>query len=399
MVELLIVKVENLNLVIITIYRPPNTNLEKFREQLSKLDNYLRNTCSPLPNIIFLGDFNFPHLKWVNQDGQAKINELTSATRDVKNQVNLLFRLCNDYSLTQYISGKTRKNNTLDLLFTNNEDLVHDIKISPTINSNHNLIEITSRLIASNKSKTEHLTKERFAAYNFNKKDINWTQIKQSISSIDWDPYLSSRNTNETFEEIDSLALLVCESHITKRKNKKRPKIHREKRLMYKRRKLITIRLNDTITSLPHRKNLEKELVKIESNLKLYYKNESEKEEENAIKVLKTNPRFFYSYAKKKSSTSSSIGPLLKADGSYTINDEEICEILRRQYKSVFSKPKTEFKIESPEEFFLGGDMQEPNITDIEFTPDDFIKAIDKMPMHSAPGPDTWNSVFIKKNL
>ena len=73
MVELLIVKVENMNLVIIVIYRPPSTPTQIFNDQLNKIEDYLSSIDRPSLNIMFLGDFNFPHLKYENNDGQAKV--------------------------------------------------------------------------------------------------------------------------------------------------------------------------------------------------------------------------------------------------------------------------------------------------------------------------------------
>ena len=72
-----------------------------------------------------MGDFNFSHLKWENQEGQAKICQVAGATNDVKSQLHLLFRLCNDYYSNQFVWENTREKNTLDLLFTNNEAFVY----------------------------------------------------------------------------------------------------------------------------------------------------------------------------------------------------------------------------------------------------------------------------------
>ena len=157
------------------------------------------------------------------------------------------------------------------------------------------------------------------------------------------------------------------------------------------------MRLGTNRISMQHRNKLGGELAVIESKLKLYYKTQAEEEERNAIDELKSNPRFFYSYAKKKQSTPTGIGPLKRADGSFTDNPEEMADLLRIQYESVFSKPKTDFRIENPDVFFFSDNGNGPAISDIELTPDDFVKAIDEMPMHCAPGPDTWNSLFIKK--
>ena len=159
---------------------------------------------------------------------------------------------------------------------------------------------------------------------------------------------------------------------------------------------MLHIRITDSVQLFLHT-FLCGELAVIERKLKLYYENQAEEEERNAVDELKSNPRFFYSYAKKKQSTPTGIGPLKRADGSFTDNAEEMAEFLRIQYESVFSKPKTDFKIENPDVFFFSDNGNGPTISDIELTPDDFVKAIDEMPMHCAPGPDTWNSIFIKK--
>ena len=81
----------------------------------------------------------------------------------------------------------------------------------------------------------------------------------------------------------------------------------------------------------------------------------------------------------------------------YTDNNEEMCDLLRKQYESVFSKPKNNFKVVNPDEFFFNEPHLEPSITDIDISPADFVTAINEMPLHCAPGPDSWSSIFIKQ--
>ena len=68
--ELLAVHVHQLNTVAVVIYRPPDTRLSEFTPVLSKLDAVLSDLGDPTPNIVIMGDFNFPdqHLSWKSSD-------------------------------------------------------------------------------------------------------------------------------------------------------------------------------------------------------------------------------------------------------------------------------------------------------------------------------------------
>ena len=74
-----------------------------------------------------------------------------------------------------------------------------------------------------------------------------------------------------------------------------------------------------------------------------HYENEANKEEKEAVDKVKDNPRFFFSYAKKKQNTTTNIGPLKREDGTFTDCPIEMSNILRKQYESIFSFPKVDF--------------------------------------------------------
>ena len=59
--ELLIVKIHQIDTVVCVAYRPPDTRLGEFAGLLKCLDEMLSALPSPSPNIILMGDFNFPH--------------------------------------------------------------------------------------------------------------------------------------------------------------------------------------------------------------------------------------------------------------------------------------------------------------------------------------------------
>ena len=231
--------------------------------------------------------------------------------------------------------------------------------------------------------------------YNFNRKDIDWDTINSEFMNYDWYSILENGDITSFFQKLDENALELCDRHIQKR-IKRRSKCEREKRRLYKRRRFIIKRLKSTFLPPYHRQKLETDLKTTEEKLKQFFKEQEDREERNAIESMKSNPKTFFSYAKRKQKTKLGIGPLQNADGTYTDDPQEMCEILRKQYESVFSEPKSTFQIDDPDKFFLEYDIQGPSFTDIDLTPEDFVAAIDEMPMHSTPGPDAWSSIFIK---
>lgn len=53
-------------MLIITIYRAPNTNVVQFSEILHKTGAALSNLPQQATEVIIMGDFNFAHPNWSN---------------------------------------------------------------------------------------------------------------------------------------------------------------------------------------------------------------------------------------------------------------------------------------------------------------------------------------------
>ncbi|XP_069159968.1 uncharacterized protein [Procambarus clarkii] len=145
------------------------------------------------------------------------------------------------------------------------------------------------------------------------------------------------------------------------------------------------------------RNNLNREIEEIERKLKHLYQTEERQLEQKAIQEIRKNPKYFFTYAKSKAKTTASIGLIRTSEGSYTEDDKEISETLKKPYEDMYSTPINNMKVEDPDNFFVQ-DIQTPvNITDINTNVLDFEREIENMSMHSVPGPDSWNSIFIKK--
>ena len=92
-----------------------------------------------MPNIIFAGDLNFPIKDWKMEtaDGGAYENQV---------QANAFLQFAQEQCLQQYIEEPTRKNNILDVVLTNNDQLTRQIIITETSMSDHNIIEMETNI-------------------------------------------------------------------------------------------------------------------------------------------------------------------------------------------------------------------------------------------------------------
>ena len=115
--EVFIVKVYQLDTIVVVVYRPPDTTLSEFTPILTKIDSVLQNLPAPAPNITLMGDLNFPSsvITWQVTDGLAlpmvvrhRVPAQPGDGRQVRQQAADLFELADKYSLTQQVSEKRR---------------------------------------------------------------------------------------------------------------------------------------------------------------------------------------------------------------------------------------------------------------------------------------------------
>ena len=141
---------------------------------------------------------------------------------------------------------------------------------------------------------------------------------------------------------------------------------------------------------------LETEAREIEKELQQSYNEEEVHREDKAVGAIKTNPKYFFAYAKKFSTISSSIGPLADAAGNLVSCSAKMAEILSDQYSSVFSSPKDSLK--EAAEYYPDNDFnQDPYLADIPFTRKDIKDAMNEIPLTASAGPDRIPAILLKK--
>ena len=134
--EMLAVHVNKLNLILINIFRPPNTTMEDFRDILRNIKTILNNTPLQTTDLLLMGDFNFPHVNWETMD-------VSGGTADERWQAEEFLSLVHHNCLfpaLHLILETTRGSNILDQILSNNPGIMHSYDILDTAMSDPRLI-------------------------------------------------------------------------------------------------------------------------------------------------------------------------------------------------------------------------------------------------------------------
>ena len=138
----IMISYSNRQILLCCVYIPPNLDAHYFHSYVS----YLSNLAT---SIIFLGDFNLPDIIW-------------SSLSCSSSNSNLICDFIFQHNLSQLIETSTHiHGNTLDLVLTNNPELVSDLSIhlhlSHTLTSDHFIISFTVTPFSLSSLQNEHI--------------------------------------------------------------------------------------------------------------------------------------------------------------------------------------------------------------------------------------------------
>ena len=145
----------------------------------------------------------------------------------------------------------------------------------------------------------------------------------------------------------------------------------------------------------PKRVKIENEIYESDKFIKDSFTHDLKTEEEKAIKAIKKNNKFFYSYAKKKSKTKVTIGPFMHNNNKVINDPHTMGDMLKTQYTSVQSKPKSEKIVLNPISFFKTDN--DFTLNDINFNQNDVKKVMLEVSATAAPSPDYFPALLLNK--
>ena len=195
-------------LILALIYRSPNCSTKNNELLLNLLENLVKDKNDP---IVILGDFNLPNIDWTN----LYVNGGNEESKQIGNK--LVDWSLNNYMI-QHITEKTRKRDkqesTLDLVFTNEDGLISDIRIEePLGKSDHMLIKVIIQMeICQTTSQTPK--------FKFHIGD--YSQINEKLEMINWEEKFRNESLEQNWCYFKKIMQELMEEHVPKTRPKER---------------------------------------------------------------------------------------------------------------------------------------------------------------------------------
>ena len=291
----------------------------------------------------------------------------------------------------------------LDLIFSNNEDLVSSVSVEawPAF-TDHSVVSavVSYKLEKEQDLEESHLLESgrRLKKLNFNK--APWPEIQAELRIVDWSPMveLADQGPVAAHEWFIEKLLPLLEKHVPVRgpKKKGRNKLCRRRNLLWRKLSKIQRRIQST-SSISRLRKLIQDKWNLEVQLKSEYVSCNRKDEEKAMLNIKDNPKSFFSYAKSRQKTRARIGPFIDpSTGQTNSNPDFAAKLLSDQFKSVFVKPRTDWLVDNVKDFFSSENEVSDALSDIQFCESDIELACQELNSSSAPGPDGLPASLLK---
>ncbi|CAM1307199.1 ARSA (predicted) [Pycnogonum litorale] len=345
------------------LYRSPSSTCENDK-RLNEL--IMKAADMTYSHLLLLGDFNYPQINWRQE----------RCTSGPTHPATSFFKTTQDAYLIQHQMEPTRcregeKANTVDLIFTNRNDMINEITTTAGLGkSDHHTIIVNFTF--------EHEVPRQTTRHNFRK--TNMEKLREELESPNWDEKLRGLDVEETWQLIKNEINGAIEISTPKTKvpNRRGKEWMDEKTLEVVRKKHRTFRKwQQTRSTLDYN-----EYIRCRNRARKACQQAKKNLEKSVAADSKKNPKAFWRYVKSKTSARTGIGDLKKQDGTKTSTEEEKANTLNDFFRSVFT-------VENP------GPLPDPpeyevreELTHIKIQQTSLKKILENLKPDKAPGPD-----------
>ena len=398
--EVLALTIPMLSLSLFILYRPPKTSPDIFQEAI----DFCQGIINDLPNdqlLAIMGDFNFPKevITWTQSEYGGMVGHVHGINSDDTKSANVMINFMNDIASVQHVMSPTRGANTLDLFFTNDNQLVDSVEIlrNKTV-SDHDSIYITTNLVKSNINCNSCPSTNNTPFDNFNYQKADWERVRSALRQSDLEEIVKSAKTLDQALEllINEFIVSLKKAEVPEKKLPPKNKIPRDRRRLFSCRSKLLRQLKKTTSEFKAEK-IRLSVDRVNQRLKCSLDKQRLDEEEKALTLIKENPKHFFTFAKRRSKIRPKIGPLERSDGTMTNTDSEVANTLNEQYRLAFSSPDTRNRVTDPDDLFKESDNDSLVVRDVHFTVDCVKEVLKSFKAGSAPGPDGIPSTLIKE--
>ena len=340
-------------------YRPPRPSKQSMPKIL--LD-YISKGVNPAIPTIIVGDFNYPGIDWLN------------CAASHQNGQHLFFEFMNENGFSQLVNFPTRNTNTLDLIFTNEPNLIQCVELGQKI-SDHETINslLTIQRIAFEK------------IYYRDFKNGNFDAIQDVLASTNWVSFFADcLSTNDKWIAFEQFISSLIVSHVPLRTiiNNQSSCSSNVKKLCRKTWKLHKLwKKNRTPES--YAKYLDASKLSQRAKRAEIYNREH--------KVLQSaNMDTFWKYINSKLTYKSPLPCLLDSNNSIVSDDMGKANLLNKYFSSVFTQDDNisrNWNIEPPDS----------DCSEISTTPVQVYEKLKKLAPKMSCGPDDIPPFFLNR--
>lgn len=361
-------------LLICAAYLPPPIKSHVLDEFLNNSNRVL--DISNADNILMAGDFNLGNINWSSSSYSTCNNSLFASQ---------LLDFMSLHSLTQYNYVLNSMDKTLDLILCNKAitKLMRNTTPMSVIDPLHPPLQIFLSLKTS--KSLSYNNDARFCFYR-----ADYDIIVSELNKVPWNELLrDSSNVNEMITVFYNILHSIIEKFVPKYKPKKQSypiwfsfklkKMLKEKyKLRMKLRKNHYNPLDQISFSL-----IKKRCFELQSSCYVDYK-------ERIEKLLKSNPKLFWSFYKSKRNNRSNYPEKMTLNELNASNGPDICDLYVKQFSSVYNT-------ESFKDNGINSSMEGDSLittSNITVTKDDVFRVLKRMDPYKGAGADKIPSVF-----
>ena len=371
-----VVHLTDLNVFVLSVYRPPSYS----REENVLLADFIRE-FSANKEVLLLGDFNLPSLKW--SESSVWNSYVTPTDR-------FFYECFIECGLSQWVSFGTYfpSGNILDLVLSSDEDRVGEIYAAPPLPGCHHCPVICS--LVFNFGPDESVS--------FRPPRLQWARadfgaISAEILETDWE-YLFTDLDVESCNNLYVRQLQECiRQHVPVRSAAGSHRwLVRPPRHMVHQRSVLWVDYK-TARSTHGRNSGEAEgalsqYLRLNQTYRNFARSQQSEYEQKLANRLATAPKLFHSYLRERKVGCPAVGPLRASDGSLVHENSQMSNEFVSAFSAVFVS--TDPAEPHPHEVFDGRMM------DIDVTYDAVLSVISSLSETSSPGPDGIHPALLK---
>ena len=340
-------------------------------DQIEALQELIRKASHKYHNTIICGDFNHRSINW----------DLLQAGSEGQSFLDLV----QDCFLIQHVDKPTRGENILDLVLSSRDSMVENLVVrEPFGSSDHNIV------VFQTITETE-INEWKETYYDYRKGD--YQEMRKYLNGMNWDDVLGKPNVQDawvSFKTVIEDAISKFVPQKIRRKSKRKP--------MWWSRGIETIRKRKYNLWKKYRETREYEDY-VEYNRCLNkatktVKKAKRKLEKKLAKNIKNDPKAFYKYARSKTKTKDTVGPLKDPDGRIINDDNKTATIFNEYFTSVFTQEVLD-NLPEPRNIFQG--EHEEMLHSVELLPENVLKKLNNIKPEKAPGVDNIYPVVLKE--